>query len=160
MTVIVGLVTPHGAWLGSDSAAVMDDHFSATSSPKVVRVGETLIGFAGEYGSGQVAIEWWRSHPRPTVHSFAAEFRSKPLKCSLLVIERGNLYEVDEGCAVLRAKKTLGAAYAAIGSGWIIATGALFAAHRTKDDLLTALKAANKYSTTVCPPYRIIASEK
>ena len=156
MTVIVGLVTPDGAWMGSDSAAVSGEHFSGTSSPKVYRIGNALVGHAGEFGACQAAIKWWQETDKPSAQKFATEFRPRERKCSLLVIEKGRLYEIDEGRGVLKARKSKGTAFAAIGSGWLPAMGSLFASHNGPDAVLVALKASARYSTTVVAPFRIL----
>lgn len=154
MTVVVGLVTPHGLWMGADSAVSYEGSTTITSTPKVCRVGDILIGYAGEFGSSQRAVRWWQETPRPNVHKFAQTF--KGTGCSLLVIQRGALYEIDENKGVIRARKRSGVAYGAIGSGFLPALGALYVDATNKDSVTRALKASAHHTTEVRGPFRIL----
>ena len=45
MTVVAGLVTPDGAWMGADSLSSTDDGLaSLIATPKVGRFGNLLLG--------------------------------------------------------------------------------------------------------------------
>ena len=53
MTVVAGLVTPEGAWIGADSLSSTDDGLaSLIATPKVGRFGNLLLGYSGSFRVG------------------------------------------------------------------------------------------------------------
>jgi 20S proteasome alpha/beta subunit len=155
VTVIVALVTPEGAWMGSDSAVVYEGSSTVTSTPKTCRIGDFLIGYAGHFGACQSAVEWWRTTPNPSVQKYTKEVSIRG--CSLLVIQRRSIYEIDDGGGLIRARKRNGIAYASIGSGFAPALGALYVDATDGTSVRKALLASAHHTTEVRPPFRVLS---
>ena len=59
MTVVAGLVTPEGAWIGADSLSSTDDGLaSLIATPKVGRFGNLLLGYSGSFRVGAMSVSY------------------------------------------------------------------------------------------------------
>lgn len=142
MTIVAALVTPEGAWMGSDSLSSDDVTCAVVASPKIGKFGDKLIGFSGDWDGIRV-LDIARRNPDLTAEELL--FRVGPLKdgFALLIVERDELYFVQSEKTLIRRRKNHGRVYDAIGSGAPIALGALYRAHADRHDLTESVRAAS-----------------
>lgn len=178
MSCIVGLVDKGRVYLGGDSAAT-DDNFnlSILKDPKVFRNGNMLIGPVGSLRMSQLLqydLEVPRHPPKMDDMRYMSKvFINAVRECLkkgglaktnndeelggfFIVGYRGGLFEVQEDYQI---SKTIDN-YSAVGSGDNIALGSLFSTHgrciSSKQRVLTALQAAEKWNASVKGPFHII----
>ncbi len=157
MTCIVGLVTPGGSYLGGDSAASTSDFIAVSSTPKVFRFGSTLVGYSGNFGNGQHAIRFLKNTPMVRkLDAFINDYEPQGPGWSLLMVEYGRIYEIDEDMGVIEAPIINGYSYAAIGSGSAVASGALFVERLDIASVHGALTAASTHCLDVRAPFEIL----
>ena len=167
MTVVAALVVPGkdgGAWIGSDCLSSDDTGLASRSStPKVGRYGELLLGFAGSWRAGYLWHKAASSAYSPSLDQLLDAVKlGEDLKddWSLLAIERGTIYEInaDKGSIAARPNAD-GVSYGAIGSGASVALGALYVSTSERPDessLIRALEAAEEHCTSVRSPFNIL----
>ena len=162
MTVVAGLVTPEGAWIGADSLSSTDDGLaSLIATPKVGRFGNLLLGYSGSFRVGAMYFKVaGRSH-NPTLEQLLESVKlPDDLKddWELLAIEHGHLYEITSNSGPLEARKDHdGIAYGAIGSGAAPALGSLFTDHEDEGSLYQALEASAMHTTNVRSPFLVLS---
>lgn len=156
MTVVCAIVTPQGAWIGADCLASDDDLASTTSSPKVARFGNLLMGFAGSWRAGQQFFRAAGKNANPTLEQLLDHVETDDKEWSLLVVENGRLFEVNGDRGIIEARKVKGYAYGAIGTGASVALGALYASHDDESALMMALEAAQEHTPNVRGPFAIL----
>ena len=157
MTVCIALKTPDGVWMGADSLASDQDVASVSASPKCGKFGNLLIGFAGSWKVGQQIFEMAGKANQPTMKQILDNFTTEIKEWSLLFVENGKIYEVDEDLACLEAITTKGVSYSAIGSGAPVALGALYLSHEDESSLMRALEASAEHTPNVRAPFRIVS---
>jgi len=175
MTCIVGLRAAGRVWLGGDRAAVDQSHYlSRCEQPKIFRRGEMILGYTSSFRMGQL-LQFRLAVPdcpdeQPLDEFMCTKFVDAVRTClkdggytkvehsretigTFLVGFRGQLYVVDDDYNVRRD-----GAFMAVGSGVSVALGALYATtDRTpRERLLSALRAASEFVTTVRPPFDIL----
>jgi ATP-dependent protease HslVU (ClpYQ) peptidase subunit len=157
MTVVAAIVSPTGAWMGADSLASDEELASTTSSPKIARFGNLLLGFAGSWRAGQQFLKAAGKNANPTLDQLLDNVETDDKEWSLLVIEQGKIYEVNGDRGIIEARKVKGYAYGAIGTGASAALGALYANHTDESDLMIALEAAQEHTTNVRGPFTVLS---
>ena len=105
MTVVAGLVTPDGCWMGADRLSSNDDGLaSLTSTPKVGRFGNLLLGYAGSFKIGQMYFKLAGKAHNPTLEQLLENVKlPDDLKddWELLAIEHGHLYEITSNLSLI-----------------------------------------------------------
>ena len=157
MTVICAISTPLGSAIGSDSLAAVGDLCAPSSSPKIAKYGNVLLGFAGSWRAGQQFMEHTSRLANPTLRQIL-DCDTPETDWNLLVVEGSRIYEVSADKGVVEALSIEGYAYAAIGSGASVALGALgYAAPRLdRQALRRALMVTAEHTTTVAGPFHVI----
>lgn len=134
MTVIAGIAHQGNVYLGGDRGASDGDSIIAMTTPKICKVGDFIMGYAGSGGLGQIIkhLECWNRHPKNAErflrNDFVEEFQTARAKiggkdeeeATLLIGYKGILWEIDTSdyaCFPF--------GYSAIGSGGPIALGSL-----------------------------------
>lgn len=178
MTAIAALVSRDGTvWMGGDSATSLGDNVRHDRDPKVARVGEMLVGYAGSGRAGQVLLHHFKPPERKSgltdLQYLSGPFVKKLRKLfedhheardvesgdgiHVLVGYRGAVYIFDAGDGLSATSLN----YDAIGSGSDVALGALYAtakiAMRPEKRLRLALEAAAEFKTGVAPPFVILS---
>lgn len=158
MTCVAGLVSESGyAYIGADAYAGDGNLYSLTATPKVAKVGNILVGFAGDFGQGARAIASLRRSQ--SIQTFATNIRRLDLNdVELLVIERGRIYEVTQGACVETLARR-GRNYGAVGTGAPTALGALFVDAIDKTSITRALRASEAHCSSVRGPFTILEVE-
>ena len=161
MTVVAGLVTPDGAWMGADSLSSTDDGLaSLIATPKVGRFGNLLLGYSGSFKVGGMYFKVAKNAHNPTLEQLLESVKlPDDLKddWALLAIEHGHLYEITSNSGALEASKDHdGIAYGAIGSGAAPALGSLFTDHEDEGSLYQALEASAMHTTNVRSPFLVL----
>ncbi len=158
MTVVAAIVTPEGAWMGSDSLASTNDTCSLTVTPKMGRFGQSLVGFAGDWRLGRIILQRWGFTPTIGLEHFYDSLKwgkDEWEGFDLLVVENGRIYEISGG-GLLEVPITDGHSYGAIGSGAQAALGALYCDSTDESSLMQALEASAFHTPTVRGPFRTI----
>lgn len=175
MTCIVALEHAGAAWIGCDSFMGTAHQRDRTDRPKFwVRAGMT-IGFAGSFRAAQVIEHGIRFRPHQaseSVHRYLVSEVAKKIRSTLnregaavreqgtdsqdaelIVCIRGEVWIIQADYAALRSTH----GFAASGSGGPYALGALLATPKMEPHrrIMTALKAATAFSTSVCEPFHI-----
>lgn len=176
MTVIVGVEKDGEVWIGGDSAGVSNWTVMPRADSKVFRVGEFLYGIAGSFRGGNVLRYGFTPPARLEgedtlvylntrfVDGLRAALAAAGAKgtengvdmtdsLSFLLGYRGRLYEIGADFQV----GFNGGGYAATGSGWAVALGALHATSglAPEDRVLAALRAAEAHNIGVRGPFTI-----
>jgi len=171
MSVVVGLVTPSGCWLGGDSFAGGGGMCIRAASPKVGKFGNLLLGFVGEWRVGQQYFEAAKKMGTPTLPQLIHYVQPDVIENQkadevdnswfLLAIENERLYEIDSTKAVIEVRNVDGVSYDAIGDGGSIALGALFVAgldgQEDGSSVVRALEASAEHSPWVRYPFEIVS---
>ena len=140
MTVVAGLISDGVVYMGGDRGASDGDSILSMDSPKIVKVNDWLIGYAGSGGLGQIVehLDCWREHPKDVEKFLRMVFVEEYIKArekvggkdeeeaALLIGYKGKLYEIDTSDYGI-----FSFAYTAIGSGCAIALGSLFSTENT-----------------------------
>ena len=157
MTVIAAISTPQGSAIGSDSLAAIGDLCAPSSSPKIGKFGNVLLGFAGSWRAGQQFLEHTSRLANPTLRQIL-DCETAETDWNLLVVEGTRIYEVSADKGVVEALPFEGYTYAAIGSGASVCLGALgYAAPRLdRQALRRALLVTAEHTTTVAGPFHVI----
>lgn len=179
MTCIVGLVEGGTVWVGGDSAGVDPWHqMDIIAGRKVFRNGAMLIGYTTSFRMGQLlqhSLTLPLHHPETPIEKYlATEFLDAVRTCyathgfikkthereeggTFLVAYRGRLFMVQDDHAVIECAS----GYAACGSGWMVALGALHATGQLKgeDRVRKALSAAEGHISSVRGPFHIESIE-
>ena len=158
MTVVAALVTEHGAWMGADSLASDGDLCSITATPKVGQFGSLLMGYAGSFKVGAQFFKVAAKAHMPTMEQLLESVRTEEKEWSLLFVEHGRIYEVQDDYSIIEARRLDGVSYGAIGTGAASALGALFVAtseQPDEGDLMRALEASAEHCPSVRGPFRI-----
>jgi len=161
VTVVAGLVTPDGCWIGGDSLSSTEDGLaSLTATPKVGRFGNLLLGYAGSFKIGQMYFKLAGKAHNPTLEQLLESVKlPDDLKddWELLAIENGRLYEISSNSGAIEARRdSEGYCYGAIGSGAAPALGSLYTDHEDEGSLYQALEAAAMHTTNVRSPFLVI----
>lgn len=149
MTIVCGFISPSQfGYLACDSAAVSDDLYSTTVTPKIARVGSTLVGFAGSFREGKQAIETMTRAPRsPLLYLERMWTKLKFTETEFLIIERGKVYEIGTDGAVIEMNE-----YGAIGNGAGVALGALYVERIDEESARQAVWACSAHVPQIRPP--------
>jgi hypothetical protein len=145
--------------MGADSLASDDDLRISSSSPKVAKFPNFLLGFAGSYGAGQKFFDAARGDKSMTRKDLI-DIRVPGSDWSLLVADATGLYEIDASRGLVRMKRHAGVSYGVIGSGSGVALGSLYCWHEGRESLTTALKAAAEHTNRVKGPFKIVSLER
>ena len=156
MTVVAALVTPEGVWMGGDSLASTSSTRIDSSTPKVLRSRNLLVGITGDYGTIQIVSEILRKERDHTVQSFLAEYEPPGKSWEMLLADGDGIYEYSCDSAIVKVRSRAGCSYDAIGTGDSVALGSLYAWHDGRDALRCALKAAEVHSNRVRGPFKIV----
>lgn len=176
MTVIVGVEQDGDVWIGGDAAGVSAWTVQHRADAKVFRVGEFLYGIAGSFRGGNVLRYCFTppqryEHEDPLVYmntrfidglrtalSSAGAKRTESGvdetdNLAFLLGYRGRLYEIHPDFQV----GINHGGYAATGSGWTVALGALHATTglNARDRVDAALRAAEAHNIGVRGPFTI-----
>jgi hypothetical protein len=173
MTCIVGIADGKSGkvFLAGDRGASTDDTILASQDPKIARRGAFVIGYAGNYGLGQLMLHGFKIPPLPrnknpllpfmrtTFHDafirliektkYKMEVAHEDTQSGFLLGVRGELFEYEpiDGQMAQFEESTLGA-------GAQIALGALYATKgmNPEDRVKLAVGAACFYSTSCREP--------
>jgi hypothetical protein len=161
MTVVAGMISVSGwGYIGADIAATNGDLLSLTLTPKVTRVGTTLVGYAGSFQQGARAFrQMERMTNRSIVRQFERSWRKDDYQdTDFLFIEQGRIFEMQgaDGSVLECVTTSDETAYAAIGGGAAVALGALFVERIDITSLLNALNAAEAHVPGIRGPMVII----
>jgi ATP-dependent protease HslVU (ClpYQ) peptidase subunit len=180
MTAIVGLAADGEVHIGGDSAGVSGLSLTVRSDPKVFRRGRYLFGFTTSFRMGQL-LRYSLDAPKPAkrgLDAFMATAFVDALRDCLkrggwarkendreeggqfLVGVRGRLYTIHEDYQVAKAAD----GFTAVGCGYEIALGALFATDgrglRPRRRVRIALAAAERFSGGVRGPFVVRSIER
>ncbi len=176
MTIIVGLQLNNGVLIGGDTLSSDGTGLFPRLDEKVFRVGDALFGCADSYRVAQVIRYGLELPPHPDdmsdmaylVTEFTGALR-RALKSAgairreqetdtyegtLLIAYRGLLAEVGEDFSIAVPR----GGYAAIGSGGLVAMGALHATRKNKNPrkrVMLALEAAQEHAPGCRGPFVI-----
>lgn len=174
MTCIVGIETDSGVIMGADSCGSDENYHDTYKNPKLFKVGDLLIGWAGPYRMGQI-VEYHFQEPARSTEWSDFDYIVKGVVVGLmatlvehghniedepgrlLVGYNGKLYMIDTGFAALSCAEN----YAAIGAGEMVAKGVMFAMRKhksPKEAVRAALEAAERYCIGVRGPFTILSS--
>lgn len=179
MTAIVGLIHNGAAHIGGDSAGV-GDHYSLTvrADAKVFTNGPYVMGFTSSFRMGQL-LRWALKAPEPDgdLEAFmATTFVDAVRDClreggwiskesererggDFLVGIRGRLFCIQGDFQVAEAAD----GYAAVGCGYHLALGALYATAKSRmapdKRVRLALEAAERFNAGVRGPFAIVNQE-
>jgi len=160
MTVCAALITPEGAWMGADSLASDGDLCSTTATPKVGRFGNLLIGYAGSFRAGQQFFKVAARSHQPMMEQLLESVKPDDKEWSLLFVENGRIYEVQNDFSVIEARRLDGVSYGAIGTGASSALGALYVESSESPDegsLMRCLEASSEHCPSVRAPFKIVS---
>lgn len=177
MTCVVGLVQDGLVHLGADSAGVAGLSLTVRSDEKVFSNGEFVFGFTSSFRMGQL-LRYSLVPPAPTSElprfmattfidavrtclkdgGYATKTSEQEWGGNFLVGVRGTLFEV--GCDYQVGEPVEG--FAAVGCGFNIALGALYATKRmaVRRRLETALEASERFSAGVRGPFSYVSTKK
>lgn len=176
MTCVVGLEHEGKVWIGADSAAVSSERIRSRVDPKAFRVGPYVFGFTTSFRMGDVLRYSFAPPAPPTrrldrflatefIDAVRAAFKQAGIASTnagvescgaFLVGVRGRLFTVESDYQV----GVEHAGYHAVGSGDQPALGALYATTGWDDPrarVRTALEAAERFTSDVRRPWRILA---
>lgn len=179
MTCVVGLEHDGTVWLGGDSTCNGEDSVMIQREAKVFTRGPYIIGFAGSFRVGAILRYIVDLPPLPKtgvdrmmVTDFASELRRSftnegldtdkqaDWDWSALVGIRSSLYCVEPDLHVWRHREK----YAAIGTGALVALGAMHALSQTdltaQQKIETALEGAAKYVPSVRGPWTLVSTRR
>lgn len=181
MTCIVGLEDVGSVWIGGDSSGVAEYDMVLRSDPKVFRLidnDKAVIGYTSSFRMGQLMMykkglipkksEYKNSHHH-MVEGFVPEVRklfsnggymatseNREVGGTFLLGYEGKLWHIDSDFQVGRSLF----GYDSVGCGASYALGSLYTTEklhmRPQLRVLEALRAANKFSAGVAPPYIIM----
>ena len=176
MTCIVGLVHEGGVYIGGDSAGVAGLSLTVRADEKVFQNGEFLMGFTTSFRMGQLlrySLKPPRRYPDDDINQYmVVDFINAVREClksggwaskkeemerggTFLVGYSGHLFTIDSDYQVGQPEDS----FAAVGCGEDIALGALFATQGQgdpRDRVLTALRAAERFSAGVRGPFHVL----
>jgi hypothetical protein len=161
--------------MGGDSAGVAGFTLRLRSDLKVFQIGEFLIGYTSSFRMGQLLrfefnppehpeglddFTYLVKHFIPAVRQcfkdggYSTISSNQETGGTFIVGYRGGLYEVDDDFQVGIPFD----GYAAVGCGTDIAVGALFASRHLppRQQVMTALKASERFSAGVRAPFKIL----
>lgn len=175
MTVIVGLKTSRGVWIGGDSAGVAGHNITTRADEKVFRNGDFLIGIAGSFRMGNLLRYSLKvpENPGKEINEFMVVDFVDAVKATFaaggfpvidnmfdgafLVGYKGELFGIQPDFQVARNRS----GFDAIGIGANYANGSLRSTKgNAKKRVLTALETAAEYSGGVTPPFTVMFIEK
>ncbi|MGH9917935.1 MAG: hypothetical protein ACRD6W_03545 [Nitrososphaerales archaeon] len=160
MTIVAAIVTPEGAWMGADSLSSTDDFCIVTSNPKIAKVGQRLIGFAGSWSAGHAMVRHAKANRGFSLSDLLESFDGSGAEGHFLVLDNREIFEIQDEKFVVRIPSRGGYCYNAIGAGAAQACGAMFVARELgvsgPDALRFALKAAEAHSPHCRRPFRIL----
>ncbi|HEX8030284.1 MAG TPA: hypothetical protein VF491_17540 [Vicinamibacterales bacterium] len=174
MTCIVGFVEGDTVWMGGDSAGVGGYSLNVRADAKVFRNGPMLFGFTSSFRMGQLlryALTVPDHDPRIDIDKYmATTFIDAVREClksrgyatkkndaeeggTFLVAYKGQLFYIGDDYQVGRPAD----GFDAVGCGFDIARGALFASSHLKGKKRAqlALEAAERFSAAVRGPFHI-----
>jgi hypothetical protein len=176
MTCTVGIESPEGVWIGTDSISTDDSTQTsrAAEAAKVFHVGPYLLGFAGSFRAGDL-LRYLRLPPPPArgplhrhlvtrvvpaIREAFGEGGTVATKSgeeyggATLLGVRGTLWQIHCDFAVGRPAE----GYAAVGAGEVVALGALHATRglEPRRRVVCALEAAEAHAAHVRRPWRVL----
>lgn len=178
MTCIAGLVEGGRVWIGGDSAGICGWRLDVRADPKVFRVGQFVMGFTDSFRMGQLLAHAFKPPALPKrkrdvdrymtldfMDAARALFKEKGFATvkdgqegggSFMVGVSGRLYVVERDFQAGRVVGSLDA----IGCGADLALGALLVTGGMKPEkrIRTALRAAERRSTGVRGPFRVVST--
>jgi ATP-dependent protease HslVU (ClpYQ) peptidase subunit len=153
VTIVAAIRTSKGTFIGSDSLASNGELCATTPTPKVHRVHDYLIGFAGSWRAGQQCVAQAQRLNKPTLRDII-DFETSETDWNLLIVENHRLWEVSSDRGLIEAED-----YLAIGSGASVCLGALAMVSSRglrPADLEAALTVTSWHTTTVAGPFHIL----
>ena len=173
MTCIAVLKTENTIWMAGDRGASDEDTILPLTAPKVFKIGQYLIGYAGSMDGERIRHNFKPPVPKTKdiekfmYTEFLVALRnfyeawwvdvSKDSDFGMIICVNGQMYEHN---AVDMSLTTYNADYLTMGSGSQIALGALYATSNQKNGkrrVQLAVEAAIKYSTSCIGPIDIIS---
>ena len=186
MTCIVGAVVRGRTYIGGDSASVSGDIHVPRAEAKVLRKDGYVFGFSGTWRFVQIVAHAWTLPTRPAGSSLEEYAVGQAMQSLRAVLKtRGFLHVKDgvetipsQGAFMFGSRGELVAvyadfqvanrgesdpSYAALGSGWEVALGALYKRWpprkgQEKAVLRLSLAAAEHHVTTVQKPFSILSA--
>ena len=162
MTLIAGIRTPEGAFIGGDSGSFDEDGNAVIAfETKVWRMSDTLLGVAGSFRVAEIAQRSNIADPYQLRDYLIGEFSLNSSNGAfenfeILILSLKGIYYIYSDFSVVRVRET----YGAVGSGTMVALGALFVNSHTEltstEVIRLALKAGNAHTSTVRPPYKLL----
>jgi hypothetical protein len=185
LTLLVGVATRKGVWIGADSSSVADTFSLSVPEPKVWHAGDWLVGMAGNWRALELVRYTAKLPPAPKrvqdVHKVIAidvadEVRECFRRAGFAPESDGDEIEGDAGkgwhmllgvrCAsrghslyYVRDEHAERVTHYAVGLGDEFALGVLELAQRTHPDpavrVRTVLRTTSHYYGNIRPPYRV-----
>ena len=154
MTIIAAKRDGKTCAIGGDSGAFDDDTVFISTTPKVWRVNNTLLGACGNFRVIELAKKSGIDDPI-ALRNYLAEVNHLPDAWSILVVTARSISEIGSDFSVVTFRET----YCAIGSGGSISMGVLAASLSTpKIAVQLALKVTERHSITCRPPFAILTT--
>ena len=171
MTVIAGIAAEGVVYLSGDRGASDGDSILSMTTPKIIKVNDWVMGYAGSGGLGQILkhMECWNRHPKNAErflrNDFVEEYKALREKiggkdeeeASLLIGYKGILYEMETSDYGVYPFD-----YTAIGSGGPIALGSLHASYTygytAEQRTILAVESAIAHSPTCLGPIDTLSS--
>ena len=179
MTAVAGLIHDGEVWIGADSAGVSGQRLSIRADRKAFRNGPYVFGFTTSFRMGQL-LRWKLNPPVPGPDADLEEFmcttfadavrdclkaggwaekdRERESGGNFLAGAYGRLFEVYSDYQVAEREDP----FSATGCGEDFLLGSLHTTEQLgwppEKRLLTALETAERYSTGVQGPFRIVST--
>jgi len=158
VTVVAAIARDGKVYVGADSCASGDGIEVSVSTPKITRIGNMVVGFAGSWSVGRRVFKYLEKSMDLEKLVEGLDTRDDD-EWSLLIARDGKIFEVsgsDRSIVEIRPNDN-GVAFYAIGSAQAIALGALYSDHKRNSQSVTnALEAAVALTNGVRAPFTLI----
>ena len=161
MTVICAYYDNEHAYIGADSGAFDSDSVVISTTQKVWRVDETLIGVAGSFRVVELARQSNIADPYELRDFLLADYNTRAShptahEATILTVNTSGIHYVSDDFSVIKVREH----YGATGASGLIALGALSALSRTDTDprsmIDVALKVAAQHTLYARAPFKIL----
>ena len=168
MTCVVGLIDNGSVWMGADSCSSDNWGQGVVKNPKVWKKNGFIIGMSGSFATmGAARYRFMPPNPermellRYMSTVFVDELQAHGVDFvendNMMVGIDGRLFVMESNYQVLEYKE----GFCAIGSGYHVALGSMYSTDLPpRQRISTALKAAEKYASGVCKPFKILSIGK
>lgn len=155
VTIVAAVKTPEGTWMGADSLASSDDLRVDSTTPKLFRFQNFLLGISGSYAIGGAVVALMKVAPTITVKELV-DYRLPGSDWELLLADARGVYEYAAGGGLVKMSARKGCSYGVVGSGSAVALGSLYSWHDGREALVSSLHAAETHTNRVRRPFKVM----